>query len=101
MVDAVQDRASFPQLDENIPTTYFSVRKMIRAKRLDPAHQFMETTEFLATMAAELTNGDGERTRASTSFGTISRAFLRPMPPPHPRTHTHTHTYAPCDALCV
>ena len=72
MASAVQDRTSFPQLDENIPTTYFSVRKMIRAKRLDPAHQFMETTQYLATMAAELTNGDGE----SLTEDEVERATL-------------------------
>ena len=49
-----QDKAAFPQVDEEIPASYHKVRSAIRAKRSDPRFAFLSGDQFRETMSREL-----------------------------------------------
>lgn len=55
---AAIDRASFPEMDEQIPTTYLDVRRLIRQLRLETKYWYMPTPAFLAKLSADLSNDD-------------------------------------------
>eukprot|EP00040_Diaphanoeca_grandis_P036583 m.233631 g.233631 ORF g.233631 m.233631 type:complete len:993 (+) comp33644_c0_seq5:654-3632(+) len=64
---AVQDKAAFRELDENLPTYYFQVRDHIRSKRQSDNFAFMDRTKYIAMMSQDL-NLNADEVERATEF---------------------------------